>query len=118
MGLDRDALEGKGPRKCPRRQFDGRLEELAKAAGSGYCRLRTPLKLALAVKETVAGHRLGKLEWGGGGGTPPFQCIPGARGWRLAALAVACLKGAGGLGRTQAKRAGRARPAPHMHVVA
>ena len=34
-----------------------------------------PLKLALCVRETVAGHRLGALE--GGGGYPLFQCIPG-----------------------------------------
>ena len=39
----------------------------------GYCRLQMPLKLAFAVRETVAGHRLGALE---GGGCPPFQCIP------------------------------------------
>ena len=37
------------------------------------------MKLALGVRGTVAGHRLGAL--GGGGGAPPptFQCIPG--GW-------------------------------------
>ena len=35
-----------------------------------------PLRLALAVRETVAGHRLGALE-GGGGAPPPFQYIPG-----------------------------------------
>ena len=34
-----------------------------------------PVKLALAVRETVAGHGLGLLE-GGGGPLPPFQCIP------------------------------------------
>ena len=34
-----------------------------------------PLKLALAVRGTFAGHRLGALE-GGGGCLPPFQCIP------------------------------------------
>ena len=33
-----------------------------------------PLKLALAVRGTVAGCRLGALE--GGGSSPPFQCIP------------------------------------------
>ena len=32
-----------------------------------------PLNLALAVWETVTGHRLGALERGGGGS--PFQCI-------------------------------------------
>ena len=30
--------------------------------GSGYCRLQMPLKLAPAVREIVAGHRLGALE--------------------------------------------------------
>ena len=33
----------------------------------GFCRLQMPLKLALGVRETVAGHRLGALEGGGGG---------------------------------------------------
>ena len=37
----------------------GRLEKVAKAAGGGYCRLQLPLQLALGVRETVAGHRLG-----------------------------------------------------------
>ena len=40
----------------------------------GYCRLPVPLKLALSVRGTVAGHRLGAL--GGGGRLPLFQCIP------------------------------------------
>ena len=41
---------------------------MAKAVGGGYCRIQMPLKLALAVRETVAGHELGALEgWGGGG---------------------------------------------------
>ena len=39
-----------------------RLEEVAKALGGGYCRLRMPLKPALGVRGTVAGHRLGALE--------------------------------------------------------
>ena len=41
------------------RQLGRRLEEVAKAVGGGYCRLRMPLQLALGVRETVAGHRLG-----------------------------------------------------------
>ena len=49
------------------------MDEVLKAVGGGYCRLPMPLKLALAVRETVAGHRLGTLE-GGGGGLP---IIPG-----------------------------------------
>ena len=46
-----------------------RLEEVAKAVGGGYCRLQMPLKPALGVRGTVAGHRLGALE--GVGGVPP-----------------------------------------------
>ena len=51
----------------------------------GCCRLRMPLSLAVAVRETVAGHRLGALEGGvwhkaleGGGGTSlyPLCDIP------------------------------------------
>ena len=70
----RDALERKGPQQLPQRRLDRRLEGLAKAVGSGYFRLQMPLGLALAVRGTVAGHRLGALE--GGGVHPPFQCIP------------------------------------------
>ena len=58
---DRDALEGKGPQRRPKKRLDRRLEEGAKAVGGGYCRLRMPLKLALGVRGTVAGHRLGAL---------------------------------------------------------
>ena len=65
----RDALEGKAPQRRPRRRLGRRLEEVAKAVGGGYCRLQMPVKLALVVRETVAGHRLGALE--GGGGTSP-----------------------------------------------
>ena len=67
----RDALEGKGPQRRPQKRLRGRLEEVAKAVGGGYCRLQMPLKLALAVRQTVTGHRLQ-----GGEGSPPFQCIP------------------------------------------
>ena len=52
----RDALEGKGPQ--------GR-EGTRSLVESDYCPLQMPLKLALAVKETVAGHRLGALPGGG-----------------------------------------------------
>ena len=58
------ALEGKGPQRPQRRRLDRRLEEVAKAVRGGYCRLQMPLRLALAVKGTVAGHRLGALEGG------------------------------------------------------
>ena len=53
--------------------------------GGGYCRVQMPLRLALGVRETVAGRRLGALKGRRGGGLPlthrgclpPFQCIPG-----------------------------------------
>ena len=61
-------LPGKGPQRRPQRHLGRRLEEVAKAVGGGYCRLQMPLRLALAVRETVAGHGLGALE---GGVTPP-----------------------------------------------
>ena len=72
----RDAFEGKGPRRRPQERWDRRLEEVAEAVGDGYCRLQMPLRLALAVRETAAGHRVGAV---GGGGVPlpPFQRIPG-----------------------------------------
>ena len=54
------------PRRRPQRRLGRRLEEVAKAVGGGYCRLRMPLMLALGVRGTVAGHRLGALEGGGG----------------------------------------------------
>ena len=73
----RDALEEKGPQRRPQQRLGRPLEEVAKAVGGGYCRGQMPLKLALAVRGTVAGHRLGALEGGGRGGyLPPFQCIP------------------------------------------
>ena len=80
--MSRDASEGKGPQRRPLRRVDRRLEEVAQAVGGGYCRLHMPLKLELGVRETGAGHRLGALEGAGGGGgaSPPFQCIPGHEG--------------------------------------
>ena len=65
----RDALEGKGPQRRSQTQLGRRLEEVAKAVGGGYCRLQMPLRLALCVKGTVAGHRLGACE--GVRGSPP-----------------------------------------------
>ena len=64
----RDALEGKGPQRQPQRRLDRRLEAVTKAVGGGYCRLQMPLRLALGVRGTVAGRRLGALEGPGGGG--------------------------------------------------
>ena len=69
----RDALEEKGPQRHQKR-LDTRLEEVAKAVVGGYCQLQMPLKLALAVMETVAGHRLGTLE--GGAGAPHLPTHP------------------------------------------
>ena len=57
----RDAFDGKGPPRRPQKRVERRLEEVAKAVGSGYCRLQMPLKLALAVRETVAGRWPGAL---------------------------------------------------------
>ena len=66
-----DASEGKGPRRRPQRRLGRRLEEVSKAVGGGYCRLQMPLRLALGVRGTVAGHRLGAFEGGGGVTSPP-----------------------------------------------
>ena len=74
--VPRGALEGKGPRRRPQRRLDRRLEEVAKAVGGGYCRLQMRFKLALASRGTVAGHRLGALERGGGGIPPPLPMRP------------------------------------------
>ena len=65
----RDAVEGDGPQRRPQRRFDRRLEEVAKAVGGSYRRFQMPLRLALGVRGTVAGDRLGALE--GGGASPP-----------------------------------------------
>ena len=67
----RDAVEEKGSQRRPQRRLDGRLEEVAKAVGGGYCRLQTPLRLALGVRETMVGA-LERVY------LPPLQCIP----WR------------------------------------
>ena len=70
----RGALEGKGiPRGAQKRLNRGLQEVAKKAVGGGYCRLQMPLKLALGVRETVAGHRLGALEEGG---VPPPSNAP------------------------------------------
>ena len=60
-GTLRDALEGEGPQGRPQRRLDRRLEEVAEAVGGGYCRLQMSLSLALGVRGTVAGRRLGAL---------------------------------------------------------
>ena len=77
-GGGRDALEGKAPQRRPQRRLGRRLEEVAKAVGGGYCRLQMPLRLALGVRGTVAGHRLDALE--GGLPSPPPNALVGASG--------------------------------------
>ena len=72
------ALEGEGRQRRPQQRLGRRLEEVAKAVGGGYCRLQMPLRLALGVRGTVAGHRLGALE--GGGGYLPLPMHPSGRG--------------------------------------
>ena len=53
-------------RGIPKEMESMGLEEVAEAVGCGYCRLQMPLKLALGVRGTVAGHKLGALKGGGG----------------------------------------------------
>ena len=79
-------LEAKGPQR-PQQRLDRRLEEVAKAVGSGYCRLCMPLALALAIRGTVAGHGLGALERGGGG-LPPLPMYPWGGGFERAKIGV------------------------------
>ena len=67
-------MEGKGRRRRPRKRLGRRLEEVAEAVGGGYCGLPMSLRLALGVRRTVAGHKLGALE--GGEGLPSFPMHP------------------------------------------
>ena len=78
-GRGRIALEGEEPRRGSQKRVDRRLEEVAKAVGGGYCRLQMPLKLALAVRGTVAGHSLGALDGGG----VPFPMGPWGGGYAV-----------------------------------
>ena len=73
--MGRDALEGKGPPGRPQKPLARRMKEVAKAVGRGFCRLQMPVKLALGVRGTVSGHRLGALE-AGVGGPPPLPMHP------------------------------------------
>ena len=59
--VPRGGWEGTRPGRRPQERLGRRLEEVAKAVGGGYCRLRMPLRLALGVRGTVAGRRLGAL---------------------------------------------------------
>ena len=63
--------------------MDRRLEEVAKAVGGGYCLLQMPLNLALAVRGTVAGDRLGARS-----PPPPPLCV-------IFRLVVVSLRGPG-----------------------
>ena len=65
-------------RRRPRSSWAGGWRRLPKRFGGGYCRLQMPLRLALGVRGTVGGRKLGASE-GGGGPPPPLQCIS-ARG--------------------------------------
>ena len=56
--------------------------------GAGYCRLQMPFRLALAIRETVAGRRLGAL--GGGQVTPP---LPNASPGRGGGVVLRCTGG-------------------------
>ena len=62
----------------PQTRLDRRLEEVAKAVAGGYCRLQMPLKLALGVRGTVAGRRLGALEGGKSTSPPSNASLPWA----------------------------------------
>ena len=73
LGVGWAPWRGGGGTPLPMHPWGWGLEEVAKAVGGGYCRLQMPLKLALGVTETVAGHRLGALEEGY---LPPFNASP------------------------------------------
>ena len=66
------SLEGKAPQRWLQRRLGRRLEGVAEAVRGGSFRLQMPSRLALAVRGTVAGHRLGALEGGEGGNPPPL----------------------------------------------
>ena len=73
MVSPRHALAGKGPQRRPQQQLDRQLEEVAKAVGGSCCWVQMPLTLALAVRGTPAGQRLGALERGGGATPLPMH---------------------------------------------
>ena len=67
---------GGGLRGGPSSGWTGGWRRLPKRTGGGYCRLQMPLRPALGVRGTVAGHRLGALEGGLGGIPPPLPMHP------------------------------------------
>ena len=83
LGPSQACKRTEGPQRGPQKRSDRRLEEVAQAVGGGYFRLQPPLKLALGVRGTVAGHRLGALKGGGGCASPPSNAsLPRAVSWR------------------------------------
>ena len=74
--------KGRGPEAAREAVRQAAREAVRQAAGGGcqsgwgggYCRLQTPLRLALGVRETVAGHGLGAVE--GGRVPPPLPMHP------------------------------------------
>ena len=79
-GAGPHASEGTGPHDGLQRRLGRRLEEVAKAVGGGCCRLQMPLRPALGVGGTVAGHRLRALEGEGGGSQMPWRPGTGGQG--------------------------------------
>ena len=71
-GSAHGCLRRKGSQRRPQKRLGRRLEEVAEAVGGGYCRLQPPLRLALAVTETVAGRRQGAPR----GVPPPLSNAP------------------------------------------
>ena len=72
----------------PQKRVGRRLEDVAKAVGGGYCRRHVPWRLALAVRETVAGHRLGALEGEGG----VFRGFPGISNVMIGGVSALCTR--------------------------
>ena len=78
----------RSPFPPPQKRFGRRLEGVAEAVGGGYCRLQIPLRLALGVEETLAGHGLGA----------PLPMHPWVRGQQAAARDDGVAGGRAGLG--------------------
>ena len=92
VGGRHDLVGGRRRRGCGTEGEDSRrLEEVNKAVGGGYCPLQMPLKPALGVRGTVAGHRLGALEGGGGGYLPPLRGVGMGRGVLEGLLETSCV---------------------------
>ena len=70
----RDAFEGRGPQRRSQKRFDRRLEDVAEVVWGQLLSVINALRLALAVRETMARRRLGARE--GGGGDLPSNAPP------------------------------------------